>query len=41
MQVQLLVWIFVMRVMMIVASGGSYLVNEAVAKAPLRHGATR
>ena len=31
-QVQLLVWIFVMRVMMIVASGVSYLVNEAVAK---------
>jgi len=32
-QVQLLVWIFVMRVMMIVASGLSYLVNAAVAKA--------
>ena len=32
-QVQLLVWIFVMRIMMIVASGVSYLVNEAVAKA--------
>src|SRR6266851_4045481 len=32
-QVQLLVWIFVMRVIMIVASGGSYLVNEAFAKA--------
>nr|MBA2687053.1 sodium-translocating pyrophosphatase [Gemmatimonadaceae bacterium] len=31
-QVQLLVWIFVMRVMMIVASGISYLVNEAIAK---------
>ena len=31
-QVQLLVWIFVMRVMMIVASGVSYLVNESVAK---------
>jgi K(+)-stimulated pyrophosphate-energized sodium pump len=31
-QVQLLVWIFVMRIMMIVASGFSYLVNEAVAK---------
>ena len=31
-QVQLLVWIFAMRVMMIVASGLSYLVNEAVAK---------
>ena len=32
-QVQLLVWIFVMRVMMIIASGVSYLLNEAVAKA--------
>jgi K(+)-stimulated pyrophosphate-energized sodium pump len=32
-QVQLLVWIFVMRVMMIIASGGSYLLNEAISKA--------
>ena len=32
-QVRLLVWIFVMRIMMIVASGGSYLINEAIAKA--------
>jgi K(+)-stimulated pyrophosphate-energized sodium pump len=32
-QVQLLVWIFVMRVMMIIASSGSYLINEAIAKA--------
>ncbi|MBI5835835.1 MAG: sodium-translocating pyrophosphatase [Candidatus Eisenbacteria bacterium] len=32
-QVQLLVWIFVMRIMMIVASGVSYLINETVAKA--------
>jgi len=32
-QVQLLVWIFVMRVMMIIASVGSYLLNEAIAKA--------
>ena len=32
-QVQLLVWIFVMRIMMVVASGLSYLVNEAIAKA--------
>ncbi|MGH7603474.1 MAG: sodium-translocating pyrophosphatase [Gemmatimonadaceae bacterium] len=32
-QVQLLVWIFVMRIMMIVASGASYLINEAIAKA--------
>src|SRR5205814_4191279 len=32
-QVQLLVWIFVMRVAMIVASGLSYFINEAMAKA--------
>ncbi len=32
-QVQLLVWLFVMRVMMIIASGASYLMNESVAKA--------
>jgi K(+)-stimulated pyrophosphate-energized sodium pump len=32
-QVQLLVWIFVMRIIMILASGGSYLVNEAFVKA--------
>jgi K(+)-stimulated pyrophosphate-energized sodium pump len=32
-QVQLLVWIFVMRVMMIIASGMSYLINEAISKA--------
>jgi K(+)-stimulated pyrophosphate-energized sodium pump len=32
-QVQLLVWIFVMRIMMVVASGLSYLINEAVARA--------
>jgi len=32
-QVQLLVWIFAMRIMMIVASGVSYLVNEAIVKA--------
>ena len=32
-QVQLLVWIFVMRVLMIIASGASYLVNEVWAKA--------
>ncbi len=31
-QVQLLVWIFAMRVLMIVASGGSYLINEAIAR---------
>jgi len=32
-QVQLLVWIFVMRIMMIIASGLSYFINAAVAKA--------
>jgi K(+)-stimulated pyrophosphate-energized sodium pump len=32
-QVQLLVWIFVMRIMMVVASAGSYFINEAMAKA--------
>ena len=32
-QVKLLVWIFVMRICMVVASGLSYLVNEAVVKA--------
>jgi K(+)-stimulated pyrophosphate-energized sodium pump len=32
-KVELLVWIFAMRVMMIIASGLSYFINEAVAKA--------
>jgi len=32
-QVQLLVWIFVMRIVMIIASGVSYLLNGAIAKA--------
>jgi K(+)-stimulated pyrophosphate-energized sodium pump len=32
-QVQLLVWIFVMRIVMVIASGGSYLLNEVWAKA--------
>ena len=32
-QVQLLVWIFVMRIMMVIASGVSYLLNAAWAKA--------
>jgi K(+)-stimulated pyrophosphate-energized sodium pump len=32
-QVQLLVWIFMMRVMMVLASAGSYLVNIAVSRA--------
>jgi K(+)-stimulated pyrophosphate-energized sodium pump len=31
-QVQLLIWIFMMRVLMIVASGASYLINEALAR---------
>src|SRR5437588_4207677 len=32
-QVQLLVWIFAMRIVMIIASVGSYLLNEVIAKA--------
>ena len=32
-QVQLLVWIFMMRIVMIFASGGSYLLNHALARA--------
>jgi K(+)-stimulated pyrophosphate-energized sodium pump len=32
-QVQLLVWIFAMRIVMVLASGGSYLLNEVMAKA--------
>ncbi len=39
-QVQLLVWIFVMRIMMIVASGVSYLLNEAISKAQYEGAAT-
>ncbi|MPZ21082.1 MAG: sodium-translocating pyrophosphatase [Luteitalea sp.] len=31
-QVQLLVWLFVMRIMMIVASGGAYLVNSTLTR---------
>jgi len=31
-QVQLLVWIFIMRVLMIVASGASYLINETITR---------
>src|SRR5688572_17941379 len=31
-QVQLLVWIFTMRVLMVIASGASYMINEPVAK---------
>ena len=32
-QIQLLVWIFAMRVVMVLASGASYLINEAMSKA--------
>jgi K(+)-stimulated pyrophosphate-energized sodium pump len=32
-QIQLLVWIFVMRIMMLVSSAGSYFINGAIAKA--------
>ncbi|HUD73216.1 MAG TPA: sodium-translocating pyrophosphatase, partial [Dongiaceae bacterium] len=32
-QVQLLVWIFMMRILMIIASGLSYVINETIAKA--------
>jgi K(+)-stimulated pyrophosphate-energized sodium pump len=32
-QTQLLVWIFVMRIMMVITSGVSYLVNEVIARA--------
>ncbi len=35
-QVQLLVWIFVMRIMMIVTSAASYFLNEAVARSKYR-----
>jgi len=35
-QVQLLVWLFVMRIVMIIASGASYLINEAFAGARYR-----
>jgi K(+)-stimulated pyrophosphate-energized sodium pump len=31
-QVQLLVWIFLMRIMMVISSGISYFINEAIAK---------
>ena len=36
-KVQLLVWIFIMRVMMVIASAGSYFINEAIAKAKYEH----
>jgi len=40
MQVQLLVWIFVMRVMGVIASGASYLINNAWATARFSRAAT-
>jgi K(+)-stimulated pyrophosphate-energized sodium pump len=36
-QIQLLVWIFAMRVMMIITSGASYWINEAMAAAKYLH----
>jgi K(+)-stimulated pyrophosphate-energized sodium pump len=39
-QVQLLVWIFVMRVMMVIASGMSYLLNEQWARSRYANAAT-
>ncbi len=39
-QVQLLVWIFVMRVMMIVASGASYFINDVFARGQYGQAAT-
>ncbi|MFL6256499.1 MAG: sodium-translocating pyrophosphatase [Pyrinomonadaceae bacterium] len=39
-QVQLLVWIFVMRVMMVVASAAAYFLNEAIAKSRYSQSAT-
>ncbi|MGH7626245.1 MAG: sodium-translocating pyrophosphatase [Gemmatimonadaceae bacterium] len=36
-QVQLLVWIFIMRIVMIIASGISYVTNETIAKARYEH----
>jgi len=36
-QVQLLVWIFVMRILMVIASGGSYLLNEVITRAQYQH----
>ncbi len=35
-QVQLLVWIFVMRIMMVITSAASYLINAAIARARYR-----
>ena len=36
-QVQLLVWIFAMRIMMIIAAGISYFINETIARSKYEH----
>jgi K(+)-stimulated pyrophosphate-energized sodium pump len=36
-QVQLLVWIFTMRIMMVISSGVGYFINDAIAKAKYQH----
>ncbi len=36
-QVKLLVWLFVMRLLMVITSGAAYLINEAIAKARFSH----
>ncbi len=36
-QIQLLVWIFVMRIVMVITAGGSYLLNAVLAKAQYQH----
>ena len=36
-QIQLLVWIFMMRIVMVVASAASYWINEVMAKSQYRH----
>jgi K(+)-stimulated pyrophosphate-energized sodium pump len=36
-QVQLLIWIFMMRVLMVITSGASYLINETLARAKYAH----
>ncbi len=36
-QVQLLIWLFVMRVMMVISSGVSYYINDAVARSRYTH----
>src|SRR5262249_13447598 len=39
-QIQLLVWIFMMRIVMVIASGFSYLLNETISKAQYQHADT-